>query len=92
MSKEFQYTQFDSAPVKGGLIKLWRRTSTLGNIPRHAEQLLWKDIRQGLKLREIVYSKRINEQNKIEFTTSDQTLIIQRHLGFKELLPMSGKW
>ena len=54
--------------------------------------MMWKDIREGLKLREIVHSKRINEQNRIDIDTEKKTLVIQRHLGFKELLPLSAKW
>ena len=41
----------------------------------------------------MVQSKRINEDNKIITSgKSSSKLIIQRHLGFKDLLPNSGRW
>ena len=61
-----------------------------------------KKIRQGLKLRNVVASKRMNQLNqtelmrpalfeetsKAEITTSESSkLIIQRHLGYKAMTP-----
>ena len=48
---------------KGGLIKLMRRNESMIKQPLKADSMMWKDIREGLKLREIVQSKRINEQS-----------------------------
>ena len=55
-----------------------------------AKKLMWRDIREGLRLRQIIYSKRINEQNKVTCGGTYQNLIIQRQLGFKEIMPNSG--
>ena len=61
-----------------------------------------KKIRQGLKLRNVVASKRMNQLNQTElmrpalfeetspteFTSSDSSkLIIVRHLGYKAMIP-----
>ena len=93
MNKEFMYDKFEKQPMKGNLIKLWRKRSSILHQPPEADQMLWKNIREGLKLQDIVQSKRINEQNKIDYSNRyHHTLILQRHLGFKELLPMSHKW
>lgn len=54
--------------------------------------MIWRDIREGLKLRNIVQSMRINEQGEAQFGSQMSKLIIQRKLGFKELIPQSGQW
>ena len=76
----------------------------LGLAPDHVEKEheKMKKIRQGLKLRNVVASKRMNQLNqtelmrpalfeessKTEFTSSDSSkLIIVRHLGFKAMIP-----
>ena len=66
-----------------------------------------KKIRQGLKLRNVVASKRMNQLNqtelmrpalfeetsKAEITTSESSkLIIQRHLGYKAMIPGDAQW
>lgn len=66
-----------------------------------------KKIRQGLKLRNVVASKRMNQLNQTELmrpalfeetspteaTSSESSkLIIQRHLGYKTMIPGSGQW
>lgn len=64
LSKEFQYSKFDNAPVdSSGMIKLLRRQSSLMKQPEEAKNMVWKDIREGLKLRNIIKSKRVNEYN-----------------------------
>ena len=46
----------------------------------------WKNIRAGLKLRNIVQSKRMNELG-LQSGIKESKLIIQRHLGYKEMQP-----
>ena len=53
--------------------------------------MLWGDIREGLKLRDIIQSKRINDIMKFSDGGSHK-LVIQRQLGYKELVPQSGRW
>ena len=71
--------------MKSGLASLF------GN-RQNAEQKKWKDIREGLKLKSIINSKRIFEVGQYGANVSDQKLIIQRHLGFKDIMPGSQRW
>ena len=81
----------------------------LGLAPDHVEREheKMKKIRQGLKLRNVVASKRMNQLNqtelmrpalfeetsKTEFTSSDSSkLIIVRHLGYKAMIPGDAQW
>lgn len=52
----------------------------------------WKDIREGIKLRNIVQSKRINDFGIDLPRLESSKLIIQRHLGHKNLIPGAGQW
>ena len=90
LSTEFKYKKFESKPIQKGLINLNRTRSFVGS--GEASEALWKDIRKGIKLRNIINSKRLNEQNKIYCGTEAQKLVIQRHLGFKEIMPQSSQW
>ena len=57
MSKEFQYKNYiheNHGPINHGLLKLLRSQTSIENDPREVNQMVWKDIRQGLKLRNIV--------------------------------------
>lgn len=51
----------------------------------------WQDIREGLKLRNIVGSIRANEASqKQQSAVDNDKCIIQRKLGHKELMPGSA--
>ena len=77
--------------MKRGLMKVFRGASIelQGNDYKTKE---WEDIRQGLKLRNIVQSMRMNDNNMLLGSGDSQKLIIQRHLGHKELIPFSAQW
>ena len=49
-------------------------------------------LREGIKLRNILGSVRINELGHHEASFNSQKLLIQRHLGLKEIIPFAGLW
>ena len=56
------------------------------------EQQKWQKLRAGLKLRNIVSSKRMNEV-KIDLLDSEvKKCIISRMIGHKDVMPGSGQW
>ena len=60
----------------------------------NSETKQWKDIREGIKLRDIVQSKRMNDV-RLDLSgpgTQTSKLIIQRHLGHKTLIPGAAQW
>lgn len=65
LSKQFKYSQFEANkqpnPMqKQGLLRLLRKQASLEQQTNQATNMVWKDIREGLKLRNIVQSMRIN--------------------------------
>ena len=52
----------------------------------------WHDIREGIKLRNIVQSKRLGEVSLLSPGMENTKLIIQRHLGHKSIIPGSSQW
>ena len=55
-------------------------------------------IREGLKLRSVINSKRINDLSTylgeidMEGSFLSRKFIIQRHLGLKHLIPNAARW
>lgn len=78
-------------PLKRGLMKIHRQGSIEFQTPKQHEQQ-WRDIRSGVKLRNIVQSMRVNEVQQMTKGQTDQRCIIQRHLGHKDLMPGSSQW
>ena len=58
------------------MLKLLRRESSIVDQPKEATNKVWKDIREGLKLRNIVQSMRINAQGEAQFGSQISKLII----------------
>ena len=58
----------------------------------------WKSIREGIKLRNVIASKRMNEVTTymgdidMEGSFLAKTLVINRILGSKHILPGSAQW
>ena len=53
----------------------------------------WKDIRAGLKLRNIVQSMKINDLSAQLMPGMElEKCIIQRHLGHKDMMPGAAQW
>ena len=80
--------------MKKGMMKVHRRSVSLVDQDFYAETKQWKDIREGIKLRDIVQSKRMNDFG-LELSgpgTQTSKLIIQRHLGHKNLIPGAAQW
>ena len=59
---------------------------------KEIENTLWKHIRAGLRLRNIVSSKRMNETSIVATNVEAKKLIITRQLGFRDLIPGCGQW
>ena len=57
----------------------------------NTQNLSWQELHAGLKLRNIVHSKRMNELD-LRGGYKSQKLVIQRHLGFKSLIPGAAQW
>lgn len=55
------------------------------------ESKKWRDLRQGLRLRNIVNSKRMNEIG-LSSGYERKKLIIQRHLNLQKVIPKSAQW
>jgi hypothetical protein len=51
----------------------------------------WKELRSGLKLRNIIHSKRMGDLG-VRTDIRHSKLIIQRHLGYKAMIPGAGQW
>ena len=49
-------------------------------------------IREGIKLRKIYQSVRMNDNSLMSHSFDYRKLIIQRNLGFKRLIPGAGQW
>ena len=58
------------------MLKLLRSQSSIEYQPKEATNKVWKDIREGLKLRNIVQSMRINAQGEAQFGSQISKLII----------------
>lgn len=74
---------------------LFATKKKLGNI---ATDQKWQNIREGLKLRSVINSKRMNEVSTcvgdidMEGSFLSRKLFINRHLGMKHVMPKSGQW
>ena len=51
----------------------------------------WKELRSGLKLRNIIHSKRMGDLG-VRTGIKQSRLIMQRHLGYKEMIAGAGQW
>ena len=71
---------------------------TMKKVDDTREKKKWRDIREGLKLRSIINSKRMNEVSTylgeidMEGSFLSRKLIIHRHLGLKHAFKNSAQW
>ena len=75
-------------------MKEHRRAASLVHQDFNAETKQWQDIRDGIKLRDIVQSKWMNDI-RLDLSgpgTQTSKLIIQRHLGHNNLIPGAAQW
>ena len=68
------------------------------SVEKIAENKRWTNIREGIKLRSVINSKRMNEVSTylgeidMEGSFLSRRLIVHRHLGLKHALPGSSQW
>ena len=95
VKKDFNKLKHKASIKLGEALFLARQNTILEQIRTENQ---WMNIREGIKLRNVVTSKRMNEVTTymgdidMEGSFLAKTLVINRNLGLKHILPGSGQW